>query len=457
MAKSYYSVYLLSLLSFLVAQFPVGDTPIFGGNMLKIGVPIKSSTFHEFVNVKWNCTEQNIQKIGYPVDNFRAIIANFLDIVGKITAGSYFQSQLIPGKVGDVTIDLNGIAFVGFTKPFSDELGVKMLVQVQRDDHINMWIFLQPFSWDLWLSIILFCFFIGVIILVMESKANKETQTEDSLGRKQLTRASVLWLPLAQAVLPQRESVVNKSSRFVLLVWLGLAFILIQSYTTSLYSILTSHQQKPSYPSLDTLKRNQENVGYREGSIVRKLLIDHLKFDESRLRRYSTIEQYHDALQNGTRSGGVAAIFDHAPYINVFLEEYGSKFMMAGPTYRISGFGLGLTDKIEEKYVGINHDDLQDQYDQIFADTPSLTTQSFAGLFMITGSLILLALLVSECCICQRPLMMLKNFSQRSLFSSFTKKSNQSKDGSKGGTDAGSKNEGSNHRKCLQRSLSMPV
>ncbi|KAI4353746.1 hypothetical protein L6164_002675 [Bauhinia variegata] len=313
----------------------------------------------------------------------------------------------------------------------------------------------------------------------MERNANKDTGIEDSLGQKQPTRPSILCLPLAQAVLPEGESVAKKCSWFVLLVWLGLAFVLMQSYTANLSSILTLDQLKPRYPTIDRLIRDRENVGYRHGSFIRYLLRDHLHFDESRLKNYSKLEDYRNALSKGTQKGGIAAMFDELAYIKVFLKRHGSKYMMAGPTYPNHGFGfafplasnltsyfsraiLNITesptmDKIEQKYFGINDEDHQDQYDQISSETPSLTAQSFAGLFIIAGSLILLALLVSESHIWRRPVKLAKTFSEKYLFRPSSKKVNPSNDGSTNGKDAGATNEGNNLQVRLPRSLSSPL
>ncbi|KAI4353729.1 hypothetical protein L6164_002660 [Bauhinia variegata] len=497
MAKSYYSVYLFFSFYFLVAQFGVGATPILLGG--KTWIPIKTD-FTEFVDIKLNSTNQAIQNqvSGYSIEVFFAAVSYlerhlalnvsyefeaFVDSEGKM-AGTYEDLlHQIPEKydavVGDVIIVANQSTYVDFTLPYA-ESGVKMLIQVRHGRHIDMWIFLQPFSWDLWLSIILFCVFIGFALLFMERNANKEAGIEDSPSRKQPPGPSILLLPIAQAVLPETESVAKKCSRLVLLVWLGLAFVLMQSYTANLSSILTLDQLKPSYPTIDSLIRDQENVGYRHGSFIRDFLRDRLHFEESKLKNYSKMEDYCNALSKGTRKGGIAAMFDEFPYVKVFLKRHGSKYMMVGPTYRNDGFGFAFPlrsnltfyfsrailnvledptmDKIEEKYFGINHDDLQDQYDQISTETPSLTTQSFAGLFIITGSIIILALLVSESCIWQRPVMVAKTLSEKYLFSSSSKKVNPSVVGSNtNGRGAGSTNEGNNHLESLPRSLSFPL
>ncbi|KAI4353703.1 hypothetical protein L6164_002634 [Bauhinia variegata] len=253
----------------------------------------------------------------------------------------------------------------------------------------------------------------------------------------------------------------------------------MQSYTANLSSILTLDQLKPSHPTIDSLIRDKENVGYRHGSFIRDLLRDHLHFDESRLKNYSKMEDYRNALSKGTPKGGIAAMFDELPYIKVFLKKHGSKYMMTGPTYRNNGFGFAFPlgsnltshfsrailyvtesptmNMIEEKYFGVNYDDLQDQYDKLSSETASLTAQSFAGLFIIAGSLILLALLVSESHIWKRPVMLVKTLSQKYLFSASSRKVNPSDDGSTNGRDAGATTEGNNHLERFPRFLSSPV
>lgn len=82
-------------------------------------------------------------------------------------------------------------------------------------------------------------------------------------------------------------------------------------------------------------------------------------------------------------------------------------------------------DRIEQKYFGsISDDHYQDQSDTSY-DTPSLTTHSFAGLFMITGFFTLLALLASESHIWKKPVMLAKTCSQKFLFSLRSIKSSQ--------------------------------
>ncbi|KAJ7955739.1 Glutamate receptor-like protein [Quillaja saponaria] len=184
------------------------------------------------------------------------------------------------------------------------------------------------------------------------------------------------------------------------MVWLMLAFILAQSYTANLSSILTLDQLQPSYLSLKELIAKGHQVGYQSDSFVGdQLLVQRLKFDRSKVMPYGSITDYHHAL----KTGNVSAIFDEIPYIKMFLKKYGSKFMMVGPTYRTDGLGfvfpydsnltsyfsraiLNVTqsdtmDQLEKKYFGNNNAlHAQDVGGQIPSDSssPSLTAYSFA-------------------------------------------------------------------------------
>ena len=104
--------------------------------------------------------------------------------------------------VGDISIRANRSNYVDFTLPYA-ESEVMMLVRVGHNPHVNMWIFLRPFSWDLWLTIILFCVFIGAAIRFMERNINRDTTFEGSPPQENMSRISMFWLPLLQLVLPE--------------------------------------------------------------------------------------------------------------------------------------------------------------------------------------------------------------------------------------------------------------
>lgn len=110
--------------------------------------------------------------------------------------------------------------------------------------------------------------------------------------------------------------------------------------------MLTVQRLQPSFTDVKDIQKNGYFVGYQTNSFVKDLLTKKLNFNETRLKNYTTSEDYHDALSNGE----VAAIFDEIPYIKIFLASYCSRYMMVGPTYRTDGFGFVSPLHIEILY-----------------------------------------------------------------------------------------------------------
>ncbi|MED6195267.1 hypothetical protein PIB30_036352 [Stylosanthes scabra] len=492
MAKINNFQYLCLILLITVADFEsVGafDQPLLGGKKLIIGIPFKTG-FTEFVEAKLDpTTHQLVQVTGYSIDIFHATkdfistyygfnvsyeFRPFINNDTGLSAGSYDKlveqvyNHTYDAVVGDVSIVGLRSRYVDFTLPYA-ESGVRMLIRVGNggNRHLNMWIFLRPFSWDLWLSIILACAFIGASITFMERRNNMHNNNnhqdqEPSQGsppshHQQFKGISIIWLPITQLFLPQRESVGKNCSKFVLVVWLILGFVLMQSYTANLSSMLTLDQLQPTYLSVDDLRTNGVNIGYPTDSYLSEVLVDKFKFNKSKLKNLTKMEDYQKALDKGTRNGGVDVIFEEIPYIKMFLKKHGSNYMMVGPHYRTDGLGfafpinsnltsyfsraiLNITQNdsfmqpIERQYFGSSDYDFEDDSDQLStstsSDTPSLNSESFAGLFLITGVATFLALVVSESNIWTKPVTLAKVYSQKFLFSPSWRKSKQSIDGS---------------------------
>ncbi|KAK3035569.1 hypothetical protein RJ639_034774, partial [Escallonia herrerae] len=200
------------------------------------------------------------------------------------------------------------------------------------------------------------------------------------------------------------EKLVSNLSRFVVIVWVFVVLVLTSSYTASLTSMLTVQQLQPAFTDITELMKNGEYVGYQKGSFIAGLL-EGMKFDGSKFKTYSTFEEYHEALSNGSRNGGVAAIVDELPYIRLFLAKYCTKYTIVGPTYKTAGFGfafpkgsplvpdvsravLDMTEgekmrKISRQWLG---DDVScPEQNGAMVTSDSLTPDSFRGLFLIAG------------------------------------------------------------------------
>ncbi|KAK1399850.1 glutamate receptor 2.5-like [Heracleum sosnowskyi] len=382
---------------------------------LRVGVP-KKIGFTEFVNV--SVQEINGSKTydvtGFSIDVFKAALellpvkheleffpfinasggsnGTYDDLVSKLNGS---ETPAYDAVVGDITIRAHREETVDFSLPYS-ESGVVMVVNAETDKLKNMWIFLKPLSWDLWLTIVLAAIFIALVVRLLERRLDHQQH----LGM-------LVLFPLAALAFPERNMVGNNWARFVLVVWLFMAYIILQSYTANLSSILTVSQLRPSAD-------NPACAGYQKDTFVEEILIK--KRNIKQRFAYTTMEEYDRALSKGCKNGGVDAIFDEIPYIKLFLHKYGSKYVVAGPTYSTGGFGFafptgsdlvkpiskaildvmenGTIQEIEKRYFGAGYISPNQDKD---ISASSLTSYSFVGLFTVAAFLTLLAVVCSEC------------------------------------------------------------
>ena len=131
--------------------------------------------------------------------------------------------------------------------------------------------------------------------------------------------------------------------RFVLIIWLFVVLIINSSYTASLTSILTVQQLTSRIEGIDSLVSSNEPIGIQDGSFARNYLMDELNIAGSRLVILKSQQEYSTALQLGPKNGGVAAIVDELPYIELFLSSTNCKFRTVGQEFTKSGWGFVST------------------------------------------------------------------------------------------------------------------
>jgi hypothetical protein len=198
-------------------------------------------------------------------------------------------------------------------------------------------------------------------------------------------------------------------------IWVFVVLILTSSYTASLTSMLTVQKLQPTVTDVRELQRSGYPIGYQEGTFI-KASLQKLGFDKARMKSYSTAEEYADALSRGPANGGVAAVFDEIPYLKVFLSQYCDGYAMVGPVYKTDGFGfvfplgspltpdvsrvvLTLAEgkdmaQIENKWLGEPGACPSQGSDATAVGSSNLSFRSFGGLFLITGVVSGLMLLV---------------------------------------------------------------
>lgn len=139
------------------------------------------------------------------------------------------------------------------------------------------------------------------------------------------------------------ENTVSTLGRLVLILWLFVVLIINSSYTASLTSILTVQKLSSQIEGIDSLISTNVPIGVQDGSFAYNYLVNELSIAESRLRVLKTQDDYVNALHKGPKNGGVAAIVDELPYIELFLSKVNCEFKTVGQEFTRSGWGFVST------------------------------------------------------------------------------------------------------------------
>ncbi|KAF7080888.1 hypothetical protein CFC21_084887 [Triticum aestivum] len=400
---------------------PRGWTASQNGRVLKVAVPVKRG-FKQFVDVE-NCNSTT-KITGYCIEVFDAVMKNLAYPV-RYRYEPYLDSSesyeklvdQVSGEkadivVGDVTITASRMKEVDFTMPFT-ESGWAMVVATKPDTSASMWIFLKPLSPSLWLTSLAFFCFTGFVVWVIEHRVNPEFR-----GTPSQQFGLIFYFSFSTLVFAHKEKLESNLSRLVVTIWVFVVLILTSSYTASLTSMLTVQQLRPTVTDVKELQRRGQHIGYQEGSFIEPLLTK-MGFDERKMKKYSTLEQYAEALSKGSADGGVDAVFDEIPYLKMFLSQQSSQhrdgYMQVGPIYKTDGFGFvfprgsPMTGDVSREILKLAEGDKMAQIEKAWFGEPgacqdalagcgggssNLSFWSFGGLFLITGVVSSLMLLL---------------------------------------------------------------
>ncbi|XP_019178103.1 PREDICTED: glutamate receptor 1.2-like isoform X2 [Ipomoea nil] len=302
---------------------------------LRIGVPVKKG-FNEFIAVSEDNQTGKTTATGFCVDVFDAAIRilgyevpyDFIRFVvlddNEPSQGNYndliyqIHVQKFDAVVGDTTFTSNRSSYVDFTLPYTDP-GVGT---VARLGNTGKWFFLKPFTRDLWIVTVISFIITGFTIWLIEHERNEEFQ-----GSPAQQLGTILWFTSSTLVYAQRERLLSHLSRFVLCIWMLVVFIISSSYTATLSSLLTLEQIQLA---------KGDYIGYRFFS--QGIIFNNTNFADTKLIRYISREDYHEALSNGSIGG----IIDEIPYIKSFLAKYPSQYALIKTTSTTNGFSFAF-------------------------------------------------------------------------------------------------------------------
>lgn len=392
------------------------------GQPLRIAVPDRV-TYKEFVSkdneppgVKGYCIdvfEAAVNLLPYAVPHVYVLYGDgqrnpeYSDLVYGVAQNKY------DAAVGDITIVTNRTRIVDFTQPYM-ESGLVIVAPV-KEEKSNPWAFLKPFTFEMWFVTAVFFLFVGAVVWILEHRINEEFR-----GPPSQQIMTIFWFSFSTMFFSHRENTVSTLGRLVLIIWLFVVLIINSSYTASLTSILTVQQLSSKIEGIDSLISSNEPIGIQDGTFARSYLVYELNIAESRLVNLSNKEEYRIALQRGPKNGGVAAIVDELPYIELFLSSTNCKYKIVGQEFTKSGWGFAfqrdsplavdMSTAILQLSENGNLQRIHDKWltrtgcssDTSPVDENQLSLRSFWGLFLICGIACFLALGIFFCrVVCQ--------------------------------------------------------
>ncbi|XP_068306831.1 glutamate receptor 3.3 [Pyrus communis] len=375
------------------------------GKQLRIGVPIRVS-FREFVSQVRGT--DNMFK-GFCIDVFTAAVnllpyavpyrfipfgdgkknPSYTELVTSIATGVF------DAAVGDIAIVTNRTKNVDFSQPYA----ASGLVVVAPFKKLNSsaWAFFRPFTARMWVVTAASFLVVGIVVWILEHRIN-----DDFRGPPKKQLITILWFSISTLFFSHRENTVSTLGRVVLIIWLFVVLIINSSYTASLTSILTVQHLSSPIKGIESLKSSDEPIGYQVGSFAEQYLSEELGIPKNRLIALGSPQAYALALQLGPKKGGVAAVVDERPYVELFLSSQ-CKFRVVGPEFTKSGWGFAfprdspLAVDMSTAILQLSENgDLQRIHDKwLMQSSCSLDTtelesdrlhlKSFWGLFLICG------------------------------------------------------------------------
>ncbi|KAL5573317.1 hypothetical protein UlMin_022914 [Ulmus minor] len=380
---------------------------------LRIGVP-KRTSFVEFVS-----EYSNHEIRGYCTDIFIAarkllpyeVPYKFVPYGDGHSNPKYDElvrmvsNNVFDAAVGDITIVKNRTTIVDFSQPYATT-GLVIVAPVSHQES-NAWVFLKPFTWEMWTVTIASFFFVGIVIWVLEHRVN-----DDFRGPPKRQIVTMLLFSFSTLFKRNQVDTVSSLGRMVMVVWLFLLMVISSSYTASLTTILTVQQLSSPITGIDSLIATNWPIGYQVGSFAYNYLTEILYIPKARLISLRSPEEYENALRLGPYNGGAAAIIDELPYVELFLSER-TDFGIIGPAITRSGWGFAfqrdspLAIDMSTAILKLSESGkLQEIYQKWFCKTGCPDEQgqdskanqlkliSFWGLYLLSGGFALGALLI---------------------------------------------------------------
>ncbi|WOG84398.1 hypothetical protein DCAR_0103581 [Daucus carota subsp. sativus] len=349
---------------------------------------------------------RKIADLSNDLNNFSSFMGEYDVLVKQITLWKFDV------VAGDVTILEERQKYADFSLAYT-ESGMVLVVPIRSRLPIQMWLFMNPFTTELWGLILAITIYNGFIVWLIERNYNPEFRS----GTLWNQFGTLFWPASTTLFTLSADKLQSKLSRMVMVVWLFVALILTQSYLSILSNMLTAQRLAPATKDVESLKNMNATVGYCRGAFLESYMINALGFSPAQIKKYSSTSASAKAL----KTGEIAGIFLEVPSAKLFLAQYCKSFMTTEKIFKVGGYGFAfkknfpLLPDINKAILKISENgkllELEERYINskecaepvLFSnEDASIGLDSFAILFVLSGctSTVALAIYISRYIIC---------------------------------------------------------
>ncbi|XP_078361238.1 glutamate receptor 2-like [Oculina patagonica] len=262
----------------------------------------------------------------------------------------YIVNKKAHVAIGAITISAARELDVDFSKPFMD-FKVSLLMQKPKKEDVNLFVFLQPFERDVWLSTVAVVIGITLLIFCLDHfspSGYRATAARSGEGDgDELNLFNSLWFAAGSILQQGADNTPRSASGRVLAgaFWF-FTLILISTYTANLAAYFTAKNTKSTINSLEDLAKQKEiKYGVLNGGSL------YTFFSQSEVETYQTMfhtmktgNTFVNSTKEGVetvRKGGFAYLTD-GPYLDYYNRRNPCNTMMLENLLEAKSYGIAL-------------------------------------------------------------------------------------------------------------------
>jgi len=260
---------------------------------------------------------------------------------GVIVNGSWdgLIKELLVGNadliVADLTVTEQRRSAIDFTGPYLD-LGLSLLVPKPVND-VNVWIFLSPFSSELWFGLLGLTFAMSIIVYVYDRLSPYgyyNTRREEKFNFSESLLMSLL-------VFVGKDSTPSRSwgARTILLFYFAFNLIIVSFYTANLTAALTVQMATVQVHGLNDLKAPGSYFSLTSGTASQTYFQNpSMALFKNHIIYYDTFNESISAMLDGE----VEAVVEDSPSLDFVSNHQPCNTYVVGDIFFKSNFAIGL-------------------------------------------------------------------------------------------------------------------